>query len=467
MNTSSDAFDVAIIGGGPTGATAGLLLARAGLRAVIIDKSAFPRFRIGESFLPRAYAFMRDELGLADKLAALPHVDKFGAEFAMGDTPNDNTVRFAFDGSLTPGGRTFNIERAVFDQFMLDEAAAAGVEVRTGCGVAEIVRLADRDVAIKADDGRTITARWLLDASGPQTVIARHLGTRVNATDSRLRKVAYFGHFENVERLAGTEEGHPLIVMCDEGWFWVIPISATKTSVGLVMDADIARSIDVPANRMLDWGLSRCPLLRHRMRHASGPTTNQVVADFTYRCRPYAGPGHFLLGDAAAFMDPIFSTGVCLGMMSAAEAVRQVVAIERGDAKPSRARRDYIRFVDGSTGVFFRLIRNYYRHGFRELFLNGSGPLSMHRAVLSILAGHVFPKPPWKLRWRLSLFYFCLTVQRWVPLVYRRNPFSLRATPPTAWRAEAPSLQASPGDGLRRLAEDVADVAVPASAGSR
>jgi 2-polyprenyl-6-methoxyphenol hydroxylase-like FAD-dependent oxidoreductase len=187
---------------------------------------------------------------------------------------------------------------------------------------------------------------------------------------------------------------------------------------------------------LLDWGIQRSPLLRERMRHATGPATNHVIADFTYRCRPYAGPGYFLLGDAAAFVDPIFSTGVCLGMMSADFAVKQILAIARDGRTPESARKQYIRYIDGSTGVFFKLIGSYYHHAFREMFLNGAGPMSIHRAVLSILAGHVFPRPPWKLRWRLKLFYFCLKLQRrgWA-LVPKREKFSLLAQTPTEWRS--------------------------------
>src|SRR5690349_19695748 len=141
--TAPTVYDAVIIGGGPSGSTAALLLARAGLRALVLDKSAFPRFRIGESFLPRCYAFIRDELKLEDEILAMPRVDKFGAEFAMGYTPDGDTMRFAFENSLTPGGRTFNCERAVFDQLLLDEAAAAGAEVRTTVGVREIMKLED------------------------------------------------------------------------------------------------------------------------------------------------------------------------------------------------------------------------------------------------------------------------------------------------------------------------------------
>ncbi len=412
-------------------------MARAGVRVLILDKSTFPRFRIGESFLPRCYAFIRDELGLEDAVRALPRVDKFGAEFGMGDCPDGQTRRFLFDESLTPGGRTFNIERSVFDQMMLDQTRSAGAEVRQNTSVKEILELSDGAVRVKTDDGAVVSSRWLLDASGQATVLGRHLKTRVNAKESHLQKVAYFGHFHGVRRLEGKEEGHPLIIMCDEGWFWVIHINETTTSVGLVMDAAIANTLDVPANRRLAWGIARCPLLLERMASATGPDTNQIVADFTYRCRPYAGPGYFLLGDAAAFMDPIFSTGVCLGMMGGANAAKQIIAVHRREQTATAAATKYIQYIEGSTGVFFRLIRGYYEHGFREMFLEGSGPLSVHRAVLSVLAGHVFPKPPWKLRWRLKLFWLCLWLQPKVGMVPRRKRFSLRATEPVPWPPKA------------------------------
>jgi 2-polyprenyl-6-methoxyphenol hydroxylase-like FAD-dependent oxidoreductase len=181
----------------------------------------------------------------------------------------------------------------------------------------------------------------------------------------------------------------------------------------------------VPADRVLQWAIQQCPAVRERMKGASGAETNIVTADFSYRCRPYAGPGYFLVGDAAAFMDPIFSTGVCLAMMSGQQAAAQVTRLLRGSTSPAAARRQYIRFIDGSTSVFFRLIRQYYDHSFRELFLNGTGPMKVHCAILSILAGNVFPRPPFCLRSRLWLFEACRILNRHFPLVPRRNRFSL------------------------------------------
>src|SRR5262249_10518289 len=154
------------------------------------------------------------------------------------------------------------------------------------------------------------------------------------------------------------------------------------------------------ANRMLQWAVSRCPVVRQRMRDASGPATNQVLSDFCYTCKPFAGDGYFLVGDAGCFLDPIFSTGVTLAMIGATQAPKPAAALLRNQAAPARPQAEHIRFVTGSTSIFWRLIRNYYTHSFRELFLNGTGPMNVHGAIISILAGHVFPRPPWALRWR-------------------------------------------------------------------
>ena len=178
---------------------------------------------------------------------------------------------------------------------------------------------------------------------------------------------------------------------------------------------------------MLAWGIARCPALRERTADAVFPETQQVAADFSYRCEPYAGPGYFLAGDAATFVDPIFSTGACLGMMSGHQAGKAVAGLVRRGADPARARRAYVRFVKGSSEPFFDVVRLYYEHPFRELFMTGQGPFQMHRAVIGLLAGHVFPRPAFALVWRMRLFELCIRLQQLVPLAPRRPGFSLLA----------------------------------------
>jgi flavin-dependent dehydrogenase len=363
---------------------------------------------------------------LEPAIRELPHIRKFGAEFAMGNDTEILNIDFA-DG-YCDGKETINIERCIFDAMLLREAKKAGAEIRQPVGVREILKLSDGDVQVSTDVG-VIRGRYLLDASGQATVVGRHLKTRQNATEPHLRKIAYFNPFQQVERPPGIKEGHPLIAMVEEGWFWMISINEKTTSVGMVLDAESAKRImekeKIEPDRMLAWGIARCPIVANRMRAAVGSGKNGVTADFSYRCRPYAGDGYFLIGDAATFMDPIFSTGVAIAADGGTQVAMHLDNILAGNISPARARETYISRMEESTRTLFQLIRQYYDHSFRELFLTGRGPLQVHRAVIGVLAGNVFPRPPWKLRWRLRLFDYLVRLNRKKPLVPQRDHFSL------------------------------------------
>jgi flavin-dependent dehydrogenase len=433
MEPRSTNYDAIVIGGGPGGATAALALARAGKSVLVLERAGFPRFHIGESLLPYNMPVFR-ELGLEEALATVPRVDKHGAEFALG---HGATGLFYFRDSLGSSETSaYNLERAPFDAMLLDAARAAGAEVVEGRAVRALPRLADGDVAVALDDGGEVAGRFLIDASGQATVVGKHLGLRRRLPD--LEKAAYFGHFENVRRREGVEGGFIVIVMADEGWFWLIPLDETRTSIGVVMEARVARGLGLSPQQVLPWAIARCPAVRERTAAAVFPQTYHVAADFSYRCAPCAGPGYFLVGDAATFVDPIFSTGVCLAMRSAVQAAHGVLELLDG-ARPAPVRRRYVRFVEGSTAPFFRMIRLYYRHSFRELFLEGQGPLDVHRAVIAVLAGAVFPRPAWRLRWRLRLFELFVRVNDWWPLGQRRERFSLLAEPRPAVAEPAPA----------------------------
>ena len=384
-----EVYDAVVIGGGPAGAAAALCLARCGRSVLVLEKDRFPRFHVGESLIPQDMELFAD-LGLLDDLARLPQSKKRGAEFALGDGSSGQRIRF--NQSLTPGVRdTFNTERAVLDEALLDAARRAGAAVRVGARVEKVLRLRDGDCELELRGGETIHCRYVVDASGQSTLLGRHLKTRRNFDDPSLQKVAYFGHYEHVDRDNPLGDDDIAVVLCDEAWFWMIPIDQTRTSVGMVLDASTAKQVKRPAHEMLAWGVERCPLVRERVKNAKAPEKNHAARDYSYSCAPYAGPGYFLVGDAATFLDPVFSTGIYLGMEGGRRAAEHIDAVLSKTLSPAAARKNYTRFLRGGTQTFFRLIRAFYRKPFRDLFLSGDPPLDLHRAMIAVLAGQVFP----------------------------------------------------------------------------
>lgn len=428
-------YDVLILGGGPAGAAAALSLARAGHRVAVLEKSRFPRFHVGESLIPAdTDVFRRLGVGHLIDPKVLPQVRKDGVEFCTGDGAHGSRIKFA--EGLNPRGAaavSFNAERGPLDDALLQAATDAGAQLFPDARVESILRLTDGDVAVHTAGG-TFEAKYLIDATGQGAVVGRHLKQRRHFDHAALKKVAYFGHFENVDRDNALGDDEISMVLCDEGWFWMIPVDNQRVSIGMVLDAEVAKDVQrrdkVPNAQMLAWSIARCPLIADRTRHATFPEKNHVASDFSYTCAPYSGPGHFLIGDAATFLDPVFSTGIFLGLESALDAADRLDRILKGTLGPDRARAGYNAFVKRSTKHFFKLIQAFYDPAFRDLFLDGTGPLSMHRATITLLAGHVLPKPPFAVRWRMAAFYACVRLQRRWPLVTRKSGHALLTAKP-------------------------------------
>lgn len=431
MNSSiSPSYDVIVIGGGPSGATAARLLAQQNLKVAVFERDKKFPMRVGESLMPRVYDLI-EELGLSDRMTRVGHFAKLGACFGFGD---DKTMkRIAFTEGFGDGGtNAYNVERSSFDEMLLEAAADAGADVHRGCSVQSIESLEEDAVEVTVG-GQRVGAKFLIDASGANTLVARHLGLR--KTLPAFRKFAYFAQFTGVKRGEGSSAGDIVIVMCDEGWFWLIPIDEERTSVGLVLDSSFAKNSTIPAPDMLEWAIPRVPQVQARCENAVRVSPVCVKGDFSYTCKPYAGPGYFLCGDSAIFVDPIFSAGVCLGMMTAKRAAEAIISLLKGEVAPKKVREDYISFFEQSSSIYFRLNEAYYGQSFREFIVNPRKTFNINRAMITILGGHVFPPPlPFHLRWRLRLFKQLIRIQRYIPIVPRRLSFSLakgEAAPPT------------------------------------
>jgi FADH2-dependent halogenase len=415
--------DVLIIGGGPGGSSAASFLARAGKRVLLLEKEHFPRFHIGESLLPYNRPLF-DELGVTRALEAAGFPTKRGAQFHLGD--GSESVKFIFrEGRFTREPEAIQVERAVFDHILLNHARQAGAEVREGWTVGNFKSAPDH-VAVQASDDSgnsgSFSASFLIDASGRGNLTGNQEGLRV--LHPRLKKLALFGHFTGVRRDEGPSGGDTVIVRLADKWFWLIPISADKTSVGCVMDqAEFAGAKQTPAGLFARlWRES--PPLCERMTGAALIGSIQTTGDFSYHNTRFAGHRLLRVGDAAGFMDPIFSAGVYLAMTSGKLAAKAVSAALDESTDGAVRFAGYERRLRNAMSVYWEMVENFYTPQFMELLLAPREKFHLASAVNAILAGEL--EGGWKLRWRLRLFFLLVKFQKRWPLVPKQA--ALRAT---------------------------------------
>jgi flavin-dependent dehydrogenase len=410
-------YDVAIIGGGPAGSTAATLLAKAGRRVIVFEREKFPRFHIGESLLPFSVQTF-DRLGVREKLddAFMP---KFGGEITA--ACGTKGVKFYFkDGFRSQRDRAYQVTRSEFDKLLLDHSRENGAEVREQT---EVTKLDFSDDAVKIDietvdrEKSTIDARYLLDCSGRQTI----LGSLFNLkkTYEHLQKFSVFAHYENVERLSGKDATLIRMVRGLDRWFWTIPLTETRTSVGVVMDTATFREKKLAPQAAFEKFIAEQPLMVERMKNATRVSAVYSAGDFSYRNTRLAGERWLLAGDAAGFIDPVFSSGVFLAIMSAEKAADTLEEVLRDESKRSRLFNKYSRTVNRIMDIYLTFVNSWYRNGkeFLEVFLSPSDTVQIAAAVNAVLAGN--DGKSLAIKWRMWLFYFFVWVQRHFPIVPR------------------------------------------------
>jgi flavin-dependent dehydrogenase len=408
--------DVIIIGGGPAGSTAAMTLAQAGRRVLVLEKEKFPRFHIGESLLPYNVLLFQ-KLGVWPKLEAGGFMPKRGAQFLSGSDPRHIRVNFG-DGAFTECPAAIQVERSRFDQILLEHARECGAEVREQCLVLSHEITADGvSVEYRNAEGveREERAAFLIDASGLSNFTANREGLRkIYPTH---KKVAVFGHFTGVEMPTGECYGDILIVRRKNSWSWLIPLSAEKTSVGLVVDAaDLKASGMAPAD-LFSSAMENTPALKQRMQHATRVGDMHVLSDFSYKNDTLVAPRLVRAGDASGFIDPIFSSGVFLATTSGhwgALAVHE--ALQQGRTMTPAMRR-FEKDTRRRISVYWQFIEGFYTDPFTQLFFEPQDFMKLPSAINCVLAGRA--DLPFAAKWRLWLFFFLVWVQKRWPLTPR------------------------------------------------
>jgi len=403
------AADVLIIGGGPAGSTAAALLARRGHRVALIEKARHPRFHIGESLLP-ANLPLFEELGVAAEVRAIG-MQKLGAEFISHWDGREQDFRFceAWDKSMP---YAYHVRRSEFDRILIRNAARAGAEIIEGARVSA-VELTREPVGVQVEHEDGTQSRWqarfLIDASGRDTFLANRL--KCKQRNRRHSSAALFGHFSGARRHAGEREGHISIYWFDHGWFWFIPLSDGATSVGAVVWPYYMKRRTGPMQRFFLETIALCPPLAERLADAQLLNEPEATGNYSYSSAHSHGRNYLLLGDAYAFIDPVFSSGVMLAMQSAFDGTEAVDTALRRPARAAAALRAFDRRIRHGPREFSWFIYRVTSPTMRDMFMAPRNLFRMKEALLSMLAGDIYGATPiWGALRAFKLVYTLLSL---------------------------------------------------------
>lgn len=385
----SETTDIAIIGAGPAGSMAASLLADRGWKVVVLERQHFPRFSIGESLLPQSMALL-DEAGLLGAVDAAGFRYKDGAMFSSTD---GTFASIEFPDKSTPGPETaYQVRRAEFDAILSDQARSRGADLRFGQSVTAYEDTGPEAVLTvqSADEAWQLRARFVLDGSGFGAVLARLLDQRIPSTQPCRRSV--FNHVE-VDLASGGFDCDKILASVhpddDQVWLWLIPLSDSSASVGVVgLDSTIEQSGSTPAERLAFWVDS----VGWDERWLQGATVSREASEiraFSSGIRSMYGPRHVMLGNAAEFLDPIFSSGVTVALKSASLAAPLVDRMLRGDEVDWDA--EFVRPLAVGVEAFRACVDGWYSGRLQRIIFSGrQGANEVSRNLTGILAGYAW-----------------------------------------------------------------------------
>ena len=402
----TSSYDAVIVGGGPGGSTVATTLSRAGRRVLVLERERFPRFHVGESMLPFSLPIL-DRLGVHDKIRAAGFQRKYGAFFWNEDNGTTRPVVFA-EARDPNHPMAYQVKRAEFDELLLRHSASCGAEVREETTVEAVLFEGERAVGVRAcragGDAEEIRAKAVVDASGQGAFLSRQLGLR--SFDPKLKRAALFAHYEGIRWPQGSRPGDILLPIDKGVWYWIIPFSDGTCSVGGVFDPAVVK-FEEGANleQRYETTLRRSPRVTALLEGSRRVSKVHGISDYSATSSRVAGDGWVLVGDAAAFLDPVFSTGVFLAMGTGERAAR---AIDRALAKRGRVdAKDFRRYARESNRIwsrFRKFVYGFYDPVFFEAFCTPRPPESIRAAVVTTLAGGVEHVSPAMWFWTRLMF---------------------------------------------------------------
>ena len=322
---------ILVLGGGPAGSAAATLLARQGWQVVLLERERFPREHVGESLLPASIPIL-ETLGVIDEVQAAGFTPKYGATMVWGRDAAPWSWHFRETNERYP--HAYQVWRPRFDQILLENSRRAGVDVREGWRALDVRFDGERAAAVRCrpEDGgaeQTIEASWVVDATGQAGLIGRRLGLR--ESDEFFRNLAVYSYMRGARRLDGIDAGNIFIEAFEHGWSWAIPLPDDIMSVGVVVDAawGAERLAEQSAEQFLEVQLASAAHTREMLASAQRIESARVVRDWSYVSQRLVGDGYILVGDAACFIDPLFSSGVHLALSSAVLAAAYVTSALR------------------------------------------------------------------------------------------------------------------------------------------
>ena len=421
--------DVLVIGGGPAGTTVAPLLAEQGYKVVILEKAHHPRFHIGESLLP-ANLPLFERMGIAEQVKAIGMV-KPGAEFVSPHHEHTQVFNFAeaWDKSMPTA---YQVKRAEFDEILIRNAEKKGVEVHEGCKAKTVDFLPDNSVAVRAmhDDGHESEwhARFLVDASGRDTFLSNKF--QIKHRNPKHNSSAVYGHFSHAKRHEGAAAGNITIFWFEHGWFWFIPMMNDTTSIGMVTWPYYMKTKgDRSLKEFLMDGIAMCPALAMRLKDAELMTEVEATGNFSYVSERCHGANYVMLGDAYAFIDPVFSSGVLLAMNSGVIAADAIDACLKDPAKAPAALKRFDQLMKHGPKEFSWFIYRVTNPIMRDFFMYPKNIFRVKEALLSVLAGDIFGKTPiWRAIWVFKgLYYFANLIQpKRAFMGWKRRKFNIR-----------------------------------------